>query len=251
LKTALNENSLELYYQPQVEIQSCSIIGLEALLRFYAPGKGFISPEIFIPIAEKAGMIIDIGEWVLSRACQESQQLVKQGFDIQLSVNISGKQLNDPSLVTSVAKAIQNSGIKPEKLELEITENSMFENINYAIEVIQELKGMGVRIALDDFGTGYSSLGYLTQLELDTIKIDKSFVHNITHDQNRIAVVQGIVAIANALEVPMVIEGVETKDQYQFFSQLGCQIIQGYLFSPPVPFSQISALLAKGIDHLI
>ncbi|MFN2304829.1 MAG: EAL domain-containing protein, partial [Anaerolineales bacterium] len=130
-------------------------------------------------------------------------------------------------------------------LELEITENNMFENIDTALEVIQELKELGVRIALDDFGKGYSSLGYLTQLALDTIKIDKSFAQNITQDLNRIAVVQGMVAIAKALNVPIVVEGVETKEQYHFFDDLGCKIIQGFFFSPPVPTSQIPALMNK------
>lgn len=246
LKTALNEDSLELYYQPQVEIQNHKIVGLEALLRFHPPGKDFISPSVFIPIAEKAGMIVEIGEWVLKKACQENQRFVDQGFNVQINVNISGKQLSHPSLVPTVARIIEDSSIRPDSLELEITENSMFENIDYAIDIIQKLKNLGVRIALDDFGTGYSSLGYLTQLALDTIKIDKSFAYNITQDPNRIAVVQGMVAIANALKVPIVIEGVETQDQLDFFSDLGCQTIQGFYFSPPVPASEISRLLSKG-----
>jgi diguanylate cyclase (GGDEF)-like protein/PAS domain S-box-containing protein len=251
LKTALKEDTLELYFQPQIEVPTRKISGLEALLRFCAPGRGFISPEIFIPIAEKAGMIVEIGNWVLNKACLESQKLAEQGFDVQLSVNISGKQLNHPSLVATVAKTIDNSGIQPDTLVLEITENSMFENIDFAIDVIRNLKMLGVKIALDDFGTGYSSLGYLTQIELDIIKIDKSFAHNIIGDPNRIAVVQGIVAIAHALDVPMVIEGVETEEQHQFFAGLGCQIIQGFLFSPPVPIHQLTVLLTKGFDHIL
>ena len=245
LNTALNEDSLKLYYQPQVEIQTKKIIGLEALLRFYTHTRGFISPKDFIPIAEKAGIIVELGEWVLKKACFEGQKFIEQSFDIQLSVNISGKQLNHPSLVSTVSNVLATSGIKPYSLVLEITENSVFENIDYAIDVIQQLKNLGVRIALDDFGTGYSSLGYLTQIALDIIKIDKSFVHNITRDSNRIVVVQGMVAIANALEVPIIIEGVETKDQNQFFADLGCQTIQGYYYSPPVPASEIPALLEK------
>ena len=250
LKAALNEKTFELYYQPQVETKTGKVTGLEALLRVNIPGREFISPEIFIPIAEKAGMIVEIGEWVLINACMENQKLLQQGIDIQLSVNISGKQLNHPSLITTVDKALRVSGIKPARLILEITENSMFENIDTAINVIQNLKLLGVRIALDDFGTGYSSLGSLTQIELDFIKTDKSFVNNITRDPNRIAVVQGIVAIANALEVPMVIEGVETKEQYKFFAGLGCQTIQGFLFSPPVPSMKLKELLENGFDSV-
>jgi len=245
LKSALMEDRLELYYQPQVDIESGKIIGLEALLRFDAPGKGFISPSVFIPIAEKAGFVVELGEWVLNKACQQRQEFANQGYQCQLSVNISGKQLNHPSLVPAVAKALENSGLLPNQLELEITENNMFENIDTALGVIQELKELGVRIALDDFGTGYSSLGYLTQLALDTIKIDKSFAFNITQDPNRMAVVQGMVAIAKALNVPVVVEGVETKEQYHFFDELGCKIIQGFFFSPPVPTSQIPALMNK------
>jgi diguanylate cyclase (GGDEF)-like protein/PAS domain S-box-containing protein len=246
LKNAVTQNDLELYYQPQVDAQHGEIIGIEALLRFFAPGKGFISPEVFIPIAEKAGMIVEIGEWVLAKACQQNQKLKQQGFNVQLSVNISGKQLNHPSLVPTVAKALKDTDIRPEMLELEITENSMFENIDYAIHVIKELKDLGVKIAIDDFGTGYSSLGYLTQLALDTIKIDKSFAHNITNDPNRMAVVRGMVAIAQALNVVIVIEGVETREQLKFFQDLGCAIIQGYYYSPPVPVSEIPAMLENG-----
>ena len=248
LKDAVTHNTLELYYQPQVDVQKGEIIGLEALLRFYAPGRGFISPEIFIPLAEKAGMIVEIGEWVLSKACQQSQELSNQGFNLQLSINISGKQLNHPTLVPSVAKVLKDTGIKPDSLELEITENSMFENIDYAIEVIKKLKMLGVKIAIDDFGTGYSSLGYLTQLELDIIKIDKAFAHNITDDPNRMAVVQGMIAIAQALDVLIVIEGVETKEQLKFFRDLGCIFVQGFYFSPPVPVSEIPSLLIKNFS---
>jgi EAL domain-containing protein (putative c-di-GMP-specific phosphodiesterase class I) len=236
---------LELYFQPHVESQSGKIIGLEALLRFFPSSGGSISPGIFIPIAEKAGMIVEIGEWVLTNACQQSQRLKQLGRKVRLSVNISGKQLNHPGLVSTVSKALEQSGLEPHTLQLEITENSMFENIDYAIEVVKQLKYLGGRIAVDDFGTGYSSLGYLTQLELDTIKIDKSFAHNITQDTNRMAVVRGIVAIAQALEVEIIVEGVETKDQLDFFRNLGCQIIQGFYFSPPIPFSEIPALLDK------
>jgi diguanylate cyclase (GGDEF)-like protein len=245
LKAAMKDDKLELYYQPQVNSKTGETIGLEALLRFDAPGKGFISPSILIPIAEKAGIIVELGEWVLNKACQQRQEFAKQGFDLQLSVNISGKQLNHPALLPMVTKALEASGLPSKLLELEITENSMFENIDTALDVIQKLKDLGVRISLDDFGTGYSSLGYLTQLALDTIKIDKSFAQNITEDPNRIAVVQGMIAIANTLEVPTVIEGVETKEQLNFFSDLGCQIIQGFYFSPPVPPNQIPALLKK------
>jgi diguanylate cyclase (GGDEF)-like protein len=247
LKDAVTQNTLELYYQPLVDVQIGEIIGLEALLRFYAPGRGFVSPDVFIPLAEKAGMIVEIGEWVLARACQQSQEFSKQGHNLHLSINISGKQLNHPTLVPSVAKVLEDTGIKPESLEVEITENSMFENIDYAIAVIKKLKKLGVKIAIDDFGTGYSSLGYLTQLELDTIKIDKSFAHNITLDPNRMAVVQGMIAIAQALNVLIVIEGVETKEQLAFFRGLGCNIIQGYYFSPPVPVSEIPPLLKKNV----
>jgi diguanylate cyclase (GGDEF)-like protein/PAS domain S-box-containing protein len=246
LKNAVSHNRLELCYQPQVDAQHRKIIGIEALLRFFAPGKGFISPDVFIPIAEKAGMIVEIGEWVLAKACQQSQELTQQGFGLQLSINISGKQLNHPSLVPMVAKALKDTGIRAGMLELEITENSMFENIDYAIHVIKELKDLGVKIAIDDFGTGYSSLGYLTQLALDTIKIDKSFAHNITHDPNRMAVVRGMIAIAQALNVIIVIEGVETREQLKFFRDLDCVIIQGNYYSPPVPISEIPAMLKNG-----
>jgi len=245
LKKALNDRTLELYYQPQVDAQSAKIVGLEALLRFFSPTDGSISPSIFIPIAEKTGLIFEIGEWVLESACQQSQKLKGMGYDLQFSVNIAGRELNHPRLISNVASALERSGIAPHQLQLEITENSMFTNIDYAIDVIKQLKGLGVRIAVDDFGTGYSSLGYLTQLDLDTIKIDKSFAHNITHDPSRIVVVHGIVAIAQALGVQIVIEGVETKDQLNFFRDLGCQLIQGFYFSPPVPSSEVLTLLKK------
>jgi diguanylate cyclase (GGDEF)-like protein/PAS domain S-box-containing protein len=248
LRSAINNNSLELYYQPQVENKSGKIIGLEALLRFFPPSGGNIPPDVFIPIAEKAGMIVEIGEWVLTNACQQKQRLKELGYDLRLSVNISGKQLNHPGLVSTLSKALKQSGVEPHTLQLEITENSMFDNINYAIDIIKQLKTLGIRIAIDDFGTGYSSLGYLTQLALDTIKIDKSFAHNITQDTNRMAVVRGIVAIAQAMEVEIVVEGVETKDQLNFFRSLGCQIIQGFYYSAPVPASEIPDLLDKKIQ---
>ena len=245
LKNAINDDTLELYFQPQIDLQSKTVLGLEALLRFFTTEGNAISPEIFIPLAEKAGMIVEIGEWVLQNACKYSRKLLDLGYDVQLSINISGKQLSHPSLVFTVSHVLKTTGLDPQRLQLEITENSMFENVDYAIEIIRQLKSLGVKIAVDDFGTGYSSLGYLTQLELDTIKIDKSFAHNITNDPNRMAVVRGMVAIAQALEVDIVVEGVETKDQLDFFKTLNCNIIQGFIFSPPVPKPEIPALLTK------
>ncbi|HBX68075.1 MAG TPA: hypothetical protein DEH25_01445 [Chloroflexi bacterium] len=245
IREALTNDTLELYYQPQVDARTGEIIGVEALLRFFTPENISISPAVFIPITEKAGMSHEIGEWVLEKACAQNRMLINQGFNIRLSVNIASRQLNHPELVATISRVLKKSNLDPHMLQLEITENSMFEDIDSAIDVLKQLKKLGIKIAIDDFGTGYSSLGYLTQLELDTIKIDKSFAHNINIDDNRKAVVRGMVAIAQALNVEIVVEGVETKEQLIFFSNLGCHIIQGFYFSPAVPTSILPQLLVN------
>ncbi len=235
LRKAVENNELQLHYQPKVDINSNSIVGVEALLRWEHPGMGYISPLEFIPIAEDCGLIAPIGEWVMQTAFAELGKWHAAGHgNISMSVNLSSSQMAKPGLENIVEAALAAAGVDPGMAELEITENVAMHNIESAITSLTRLKQMGVRIAMDDFGTGYSSLGYLRRLPVDSVKIDQSFVQGIPESKEDALIAQAIIAMARSLNLSLVVEGIENARQLRFFRQQGCNIVQGYLFSEPV-----------------
>jgi diguanylate cyclase (GGDEF)-like protein len=244
LRKAVENNELQLHYQPKVDINKNRIVGVEALLRWEHPGMGFISPLDFIPIAEDSGLITPIGEWVLHTAFADLGNWHAAGHhDITMAINLSSSQLARPGLENIVEATLAASGIDPGMAELEITENMAMQDIDSAIATLSRLKQMGIRIAMDDFGTGYSSLGYLRRLPVDVVKIDQSFVHGIPESKEDALIAQAIIAMARSLNLSLVVEGIENARQLRFFRQQGCDIVQGYLFSEPVKAGEILEIL--------
>ena len=244
LRKALEKDQLKLFYQPKIDISSNTIVGVEALLRWEHPTMGFISPLDFIPVAEDTGLIVPIGEWVLHTAFRQLRQWHSAGFtDLTVAVNLSSAQLSRTGFEDVVAQALGESGLDASMTELEITENVAMENIDSAINILDKLKCMGVSVAMDDFGTGYSSLSYLRRLPIDIVKIDKSFVREIPDSAEDVTIAQAIIAMAQSLNLSLVVEGVENVRQLNFFRQQGVNIVQGYLFSKPVEASELLKML--------
>ncbi|NTV42955.1 MAG: bifunctional diguanylate cyclase/phosphodiesterase [Syntrophobacteraceae bacterium] len=244
LRKALEREEFVLHYQPQVDIETGRIVGAEALIRWRAPGAESVSPADFIPLAEETGLIVPIGEWVLSRACEQNKAWQHSGLrPVRVTVNLSSLQFSQKNLFEVISRALGNAGLEPKFLELEITESSLMQNAPSTIETLRKLKAAGFRIAVDDFGTGYSSLSYLKRFPLDVLKIDRSFVSNITTDPDDAAIATAIIAMGRSLNLNVIAEGVETEEQLDFLKARGCNEIQGYLFSPPVPPERFEELL--------
>ncbi len=244
LRNALNGNELVLYYQPQVDLAQRHIVGLEALVRWQHPQRGMIPPSEFIPLAEESGLIVKLGDWVLNEACRQVRTWTDAGLlPGQTSVNVSAVQFNRGQLVASVKQALDNSGIDPAQLELEITESFMMTDRERSFKTLAELKALGVQLAVDDFGTGYSSLAYLQQIDLDKLKVDMSFVRNMMNDEGSASIVRAIIALGHGLGLTVTAEGVETEAQAAHLRTLHCDAIQGYLFSKPLPADQMTAFL--------
>ncbi|WNR46726.1 EAL domain-containing protein [Paenibacillus roseipurpureus] len=243
LRKALERKEFEVYYQPQIDVNSGRVIGVEALIRWEHPKLGFISPVEFIPIAEETGLIIPIGEWVLKEACRQNKEWQNQGFPaMRMAVNISSRQFKQSNLIAIVSKALEESGLEPHYLELELTE-SIIQDSKYAIMTMHQLKQMGIYLSIDDFGTGYSSLSYLKLFPIDSLKIDQSFTRNMFEDDKDAALVHTIISMAHNLDLKVIAEGVETEAQLAFLSQRQCNEAQGYLFSRPLPAHAISELI--------
>ena len=244
LRSALEEEQLHLAYQPKIDIIQNTIIGVEALLRWDHPVLGYVSPLEFIPIAEESGLIIPIGEWVIQTALTQLREWHDAGFsELTMAVNLSSIQLTGPGFEDLLDSALAETGITADKVELEVTENVAMHNIGSAIDTLEKLKNKGMSIAMDDFGTGYSSLGYLRKLPVDTVKIDRSFVNEIPDSKDDALIAQTIIAMAHSMNLSLVVEGVENIRQLNFFRQQGCRVVQGYLFSKPVPAADILELL--------
>jgi len=246
LRKALDENRLELHYQPQIDAASGEIVGAEALLRWRDPVRGYISPATFIPIAEDGGLILPIGEWVIRRACREAAAWQHAApRPIPVSVNVSGVQFRRQDICMLAERAMKESGLDPKLLRIEITETSLMSIRDRAAQVLEELRGMGIGIALDDFGTGYSSLSYLKAFPLDTLKIDKSFIAEMMTDDTSASITEAIIAMARVLGLRVVGEGVESREQFEFLRALGCDAVQGFYFSPAVPPERFAELLVS------
>jgi EAL domain-containing protein (putative c-di-GMP-specific phosphodiesterase class I) len=244
LSRGLQRRQFTLHYQPQVDLASWRITGAEALLRWQHPELGSIPPADFIPSAEKSGLIISIGEWVLRAACLQLKKWHDGGFPtLNLAINVSARQFQEPASVDKIVAILQETGLDPGCLELELTEGLFMPKADHVIRSLGKLKDIGVRLAIDDFGTGFSSLEYLRRLPLDTLKIDQSFVRD-TSNLDGAALVSSIVALAQKLRLRVVAEGVETHEQLAFLQRLGCDEMQGYLFSRPLPSEQFRTMLA-------
>jgi len=243
LRQALDQNEFIVYYQPQFDLLSGELIGSEALLRWQHPKIGMISPLDFIPMAEETGLIVAIGNWVLKSACLQNQLWQERaGRPLQVAVNMSARQFRHADLRQDVAAALQESGLSPELLELEITESILMADVEQAIAVMHQLTGQGIHFAIDDFGTGYSSLNYLRRFPIANLKIDRSFVQDVTTDPNAASIAQSIVMLAHNLNLQVVAEGVETSEQADFLRSAGCNLVQGFFFGRPVPAAEFERL---------
>ncbi|GKS09467.1 hypothetical protein YDYSY3_04670 [Paenibacillus chitinolyticus] len=245
LRRAITNNEFVLHYQPQVEIESGQIVGMEALIRWNHPQKGFIPPGDFIPFAEQSGLIVPISEWVLHEACQQNQAWQDAGLPkVPVSVNLSSRQFLQHNLKAKVDQVLQHTGLAPQFLELEITE-SMTMDVEHAIASLLELKQLGVQVSIDDFGTGYSSLSYLKRFPVDRLKIDRSFVRDIMEDPSDAAIVATIISMTRHLNLKVIAEGVETEEQLSFLHRNQCHEVQGYWFSPPLTADKMGSMLRR------
>lgn len=245
MRTSLGAGHFMLHYQPQIDLDTGRVIGLEALVRWNHPTRGLIGPGEFIPIAEKTGLIIPLGEWIMHEAFQQYEQLVAQGMPpIRLSVNLSARQFHQRDLLEKIRMMIRTTGLDPQRLTLEITENTSMNDMNYTIEVLTQLRQEGVKIAIDDFGIAYSALGYLNRLPIDYLKIDRSFVDRMDVDQHAATIVRSIVDIAENLQLKVIAEGVETSQQVAYLQQNRCHEAQGYYFGRPMPYEQVYGVVA-------
>jgi EAL domain-containing protein (putative c-di-GMP-specific phosphodiesterase class I) len=244
LHQALSLGEFSLVYQPQLDVVTGRVFGVEALLRWYSPELGHVPPSRFIPVAEDSGFIVQIGAWVLEEACRQAQAWQSAGLpELSVAVNLSTLQFRRGNLVDTVASALRASGLAPHLLELELTESILLQDVEHTLATVRQLKALGVRLAIDDFGTGYSSLSYLKRFTVDKLKIDQSFVRDIGTDPDDAAIVRAIIQMAKSLRLGIIAEGVETAEQMEYLQREGCQEIQGYLFSHPLSAENLRAFL--------
>jgi polar amino acid transport system substrate-binding protein len=246
LRHAIEKEEFVLFYQPQIAIATGEIIGVEALIRWNREGVGLVPPMEFIPVAEESSLIIPLGEWVLRTACKQNVEWIRSGIKpILIAVNLSAKQFQQRNLVEMIERVLEETGMDPNLLELEITESTAMLDIDFTIEVLRKLRSKGIRISLDDFGTGYSSLNYLKILPIDSLKIDKSFVHDIATSPSEDAIAKSLISLAHKLNLLVVAEGVETKEQLKLLKNHMCDKVQGYLLSKPIPPNEAETLLKQ------
>jgi diguanylate cyclase (GGDEF)-like protein len=252
LRRALERNEFLLYYQPKIDTINWKICGIEVLLRWQHSEMGMVSPSQFIPIAEETGLIISIGEWVLRTACMQSSLWHKAGLPmLSVAINLSGKQLKHHGLLEMIETILEETDFDPAFLELELTESVVMQQAEKTIETLHKLKAMGVKISIDDFGTGYSSLNYLKRFPIDKLKIDQSFVLDVTTNEDDAAIVTAIIAIAQSLKLKIVAEGVETVEQLAFLKNMKCNEVQGFYFSRPLSTNDIARLLQENKKYNI
>jgi diguanylate cyclase (GGDEF)-like protein len=242
LRLALEADQFVLHYQPQMDIGTGKLVGIEALIRWQHPQRGLVPPNSFIPVAEESGLIEPIGKWALRTACEQNQRWQTAGLPIvKIAVNISARQFNDPSgFADEVTRLLNMTGLDPRYLELEMTESMLLKNVDENVAVLRKLGKLGTYLAVDDFGTGYSSLAYLKQLPIDTLKIDRTFVRDIESDADDAAIIQAIIAMAHGLKLRVTAEGVETQGQLAALRKLKCDQFQGYLISRPIPAEEFA-----------
>ncbi len=242
LKHALVNHEFQLVYQPQISLNRLGEHRIEALIRWHHPEHGILSPADFISIAEESGLIIDIGRWVLEKACDEAQRLKQHGYGAKVSVNVSPKQFQNATLVNDVRHALQEFNIDPKQLELEVTESLFLHNLEESEKQLHELKTLGVTIALDDFGTGFSSLNYLKNLPIDILKIDRSFIQELPNNQHSRTIVESVISMSHQLSIEVIAEGIENQQQLDYLKQLSCDYVQGFLFHAPLTSDELIEL---------
>ena len=233
LRCALEEKSFQLYYQPQIRVETGTVVGVEALLRVQHPTLGLLDPSRFLPILEETGLIMAVGNWALHEACRQVRRWCDQGLPpLRVAVNLSGLQFEQGDLVARVRRAVTEAQIEPGILHLEVTERVLVDTLGTALRTLEELSALGVGLVVDDFGVGYSSLNYLKRLPIQKLKIDRSFIRDVITDADDRAITEAIIALAHSLRLEVVAEGVETEEQFAFLEGLGCDEAQGFLFSP-------------------
>ena len=247
LRRAIERGEFEVFYQPKINLEYSQICGMEALVRWRHPDLGLISPAEFIPLAEETGLIIPLGEWVLTTACRQNKSWQDEGFaPLRVSVNVSTRQFQQQNFSEIVTNIIGNTRLDPRYLELEITESVIMQDMEFTEKTLSKLRDLGVEITIDDFGTGYSSLGYLKRLPVDVLKIDRSFIKDLAFNAEDAALVKAIITLAHNLRMKVIVEGVETKEQLQILELLECDEWQGFLYSKPLPAEDFKELLLKG-----
>ncbi|PWK16205.1 putative bifunctional diguanylate cyclase/phosphodiesterase [Tumebacillus permanentifrigoris] len=249
LRKALEREEFLVYYQPQIDIKSNRMIGMEALVRWQHPERGMIAPGLFIPLAEETDLIVPLGEWVMRTACAQTKRWHDAGYpDIRVSINLSAHQFGQATLAAKVCEILEQTGIAPRYVDLEITESITMTNVERAISTMLELKNLGLHISIDDFGTGYSSLSYLKKFPIQTLKIDQSFVRDIPQDPDDAAIATAVIAMAHSLNLNVIAEGVETEEQLEFLRERNCDEFQGYLCSRPLPVQEFEKLLQQELQ---
>lgn len=246
LRRALEREEFELHYQPLLRAATDAIAGVEALVRWRHPEKGLLPPAQFIALAEQTGQITPLGEWILREACRQGGEWLRLGLPpIEIAVNLSPRQFRSEGLATTVAQALADSGLPPERLVLELTEGALMENTERTLRILGELRGMGVRLAIDDFGTGYSSLAYLKRFPIQTLKVDQSFVRDVGKEKGDVVIAQAIVNLGHDLHMEVVAEGIETADELAALREYGCEYVQGYHFGHAVPAAEMTQRLEQ------
>ncbi|MCL4129556.1 UNVERIFIED_CONTAM: hypothetical protein GTU68_017352 [Idotea baltica] len=238
LRQAIDANQLVLYYQPKIDLSNDKVMGAEALIRWNHPVHGLVPPDTFIPLAEESGLINQVSDWVLKDACDQLQRWNKAGHNLKVAVNVSSKDIQEEGFTEKLRQMIEQYNISPKMLELEITESTLMENPEELEGELNAMREMGLTLAIDDFGSGFSSLNYLKRLPVDVLKIDRMFIRDLDKDENDMAIVTGVVALATSMGLKTVAEGVETAEQYRLLQKLGCDTCQGYYFSKPVPVAE-------------
>lgn len=245
LWVALEKEEFELHYQPKVCLKSGEVIGMEALVRWNKPDSGLVRPDLFIPLAEETGIIVPMGKWILKEACRQTKRWVDEGYTLKVAVNLSVKQFQDKALLDTIDEAIAETGLDAKHLELEITESMMMHNVDQAIEVMHQIRERGIELSIDDFGTGHSSFAYIKRFPIHSLKIDQAFIRPMTPGSNEMALVEAMVSIGNKLNLVVIAEGVEEAEHVDFLKSVGCDLIQGYYYSKPLPTDGFDKLLLE------
>lgn len=247
LRQAIGRQEFMLNYQPKIDLETGAVVGVEALIRWHRPRHGMVPPARFIPVAEESGLILPIGRWVLDTACRQARAWQNEGLaPISVAINVSAVELRAKDFLSNVKQILEQTRLEPRYLEIELTETFMMQDWKSTAEILRALKGLGVRIALDDFGTGYSSLSYMKRFPIDALKIDQSFVRDMTTDSDDASIVSAVIDMGRSLNMRVVAEGIQTHDQLQFLKERHCPEGQGYYFAPPIPAEQLMSILSRG-----
>ena len=245
LRTAVSRGEIEVFYQPRVAFGTGAITGVEALIRWRHPQLGLLSPDRFVPLAEETGVIVDIGYWTLRRVCERARGWHDSGAQLAVAVNLSARQFHEPDLPAQLASILRATGMPPSLLELEITESMVMKDPERAVQIMEALTGMGLKLAIDDFGTGHSSLGYLKRFPIDQLKVDRTFVRDLPHNSDDVAITRAVIAMAHSLKMSVVAEGVEHQEQFDLLRDEGCDEFQGYFCRPPLEEAELVRFLAE------